>query len=175
MSAQTPLDAYDTPLTITGSSGTIAVSTATMNHFLRAFTVMFALIGTGVYGGAGTAFAAAGAPPNEPIETPKNGADLKHACGQNVEGFSELVGEQILRAMLIVQCRAMVAAVVELVNNGQYVVDDTPVWQCVKDREDLDALAATYVKWVGRRPALLRKPASMAFVEAIEMSAKCRK
>jgi hypothetical protein len=43
----------------------------------------------------------------------------------------------------------------------------------VKDREDHDALAAQYVKWVGRRPTLLRKPASMAFVEAIEMSGKC--
>ena len=76
--------------------------------------------------------------------------------------------------MLIAQCSAMVAAIVELVNGGEYAIDNTPVWQCVKDREDQSALAATYVKWVGRRPALLRKPASMAFVEAIEMSEKCR-
>ena len=145
-----------------------------MSNCIRAFVFVLMLTAAGLYDSTGTAFAGAGAPPSGPIDPPETGADLKHACGQNVEGFSERVSEQILRAMLIVQCRAMVAAVVELVNNGQYAIDGAPVWQCVKDRENHDALAAQYVKWVGRQPALLRKPAPMAFVEAIEMSEKCR-
>lgn len=151
-----------------------------MSHFLsvrlsvRAFTMVLALIGAGLCGGTGAAFAAAGAPPSEPIAAPSNGAELKHACGQSVKGFSDLEGEKALRHMLIAQCSAVVAAIVELVKGGQYAIDDTPVWQCVKNREDQGALTATYVKWVGRRPALLRKPASIAFIEAIEMSEKCR-
>lgn len=145
-----------------------------MSHCIRAFVFVLMLAGAGLYVSTDTVFAGAGAPPSSPIDTPETGADLKYACGQNIEDFSERVSEQILRAMLIVQCRAMVAAVVELVKNGQYTIDGTPVWKCVKDRENRDALAAQYVKWVGRQPALLRKPAPMAFVQAIEMSEKCR-
>ena len=31
-----------------------------------------------------------------------------------------------------------------------------------------------FVTWVGRKPALMRKPAAVAFVEAIELSARCK-
>jgi hypothetical protein len=78
------------------------------------------------------------------------------------------------RSMLIVQCRAVVGTIVELVAAGKYALNDTPIWQCVENREDHAALTAAFVQWVGRRPALLRKPAAVAFVEAIEMSETCR-
>ncbi len=147
-----------------------------MNQVLRqhACILAFTLAVTSLLGGSGTAQAAAGAPPTEAIAAPKTGAELKHACGQGVDGYSELVGEIILRYMLVSQCRAAVAAIVDLVNSGQYEIDGTAAWQCVENRDDRDALAATFVTWVGRRPALLRKPASLAFIEAIEMSEKCR-
>ncbi len=144
-----------------------------MHHSFRALSLGIALVGVSLVSTTDNVFAAAGAPPSSPIEAPSTGADLKHACGQNIDGFSDRVGESVLRAMLVVQCRAVVAAVVELVNSGQYEIDGAPVWKCVENREDYDALAATYVQWVGRQPPLMRKPASMAFVEAIEMSAKC--
>lgn len=146
----------------------------TMSNSIHAFLCVLMLSGAALYGSSDTAFAGAGAPPTQPIKTPETGADLKYACGQNSEDFEERVSEQIHRTMLIVQCRATVAAIVELVNNGQYTIDGALVWQCVKDREDHDALAAQYVKWVGRKPVLLRKSASIAFIEAIEMSEKCR-
>ena len=104
----------------------------------------------------------------------ESGADLKLACGQGVEGFDQVVGEKMYRSMLIVQCRAVVRTIVELVAAGKYSLNDTPIWQCVENREGHDALTVAFVQWVGRRPALLRKPAAVAFVEAIEMSEKCR-
>jgi hypothetical protein len=145
-----------------------------MSHFFRNFTMVLALTGVGLIGETSVAFAAAGSPPQGPIEAVHTGANLKFACGQGVKGFDQVVGEEMLRAMLIVQCRAVVGAVVELVGAGQYALDDAPIWQCVENREDHDALTAAFVKWVGRNPALLRKPAAVAFVEAIEMSQKCR-
>ena len=144
-----------------------------MNNYLRTFAFLKTLMIVGLFYSAAV-LAGAGAPPTQPIDTPTTGAELKYACGQNIEDFSERVSEEILRAMLIVQCRAMVAGVVELVNNGQFAIDGEPVWQCVKDRENHDALAAQFVKWVGRRPTLLRDSAPMAFVQAVEMSEKCR-
>jgi hypothetical protein len=144
-----------------------------MSPYVRTIMTVAALTGAGVYG-VGAAFAAAGAPPHGPIEAVQTGADLKLACGQGVEGFDEVVGENMYRAMLIVQCRAVVGTIVELVAAGQYALDEAPIWQCVEHRGDPDALTAAFVKWVGRRPALLRKPAAVAFVEAIEMSEKCR-
>lgn len=140
---------------------------------VRWLMTMLALFGAGLCGGAHAAFAAAGAAPLGPIDAVKSGADLKLACGQGVEGFDQVVGEKTYRSTLIVQCRAVVGTIVELLAAGQYELDDAPVWQCVKNRDDHDALTATFVQWVGRRPALLRKPAAVAFVEAIEMSQKC--
>ncbi len=145
-----------------------------MSRFLHNFMMVLALAGLGLFGGTGAASAAAGSPPQGPIEAVHTGANLKFACGQGVEGYDQVVGEEMLRAMLIVQCRAVVGTVVELVGAGQYAIDDALIWQCVENREDHDALTAAFVKWVGRRPALLRKPAAVAFVEAIEMSEKCR-
>jgi hypothetical protein len=135
--------------------------------------MVLALTGLGLLGGNSAAFAAAGSPPHGPIDAVETGANLKFACGQGVEGFDQVVGEEMLRAMLIVQCRAVVGTVVELVGAGEYAINDAPIWQCVEIREDHEALTAAFVKWVGRRPALLRKPAAVAFVEAIEMSGKC--
>lgn len=145
-----------------------------MSHSLHNFMMVLVLTGLGLFGGTSAAFAAAGAPPQGPIDAVHTGANLKFACGQGVEGYDQVVGEEMLRAMLIVQCRAVVGTVVELVGAGQYAIGDSPIWQCVEDREDHDALTAAFVKWVGRSPALLRKPAAVAFVEAIEMSEKCR-
>ena len=122
---------------------------------------------------SGSAMAAAGAPPSGPIEAPKTGADLKHACGQTVEGFSEREGERMLREMLIVQCWSVVAAVVDMVEAGQFSLDGKPVWECVTDRGDQQALIEAFVTWVGRRPPLMRQTAPVAFVQAVEMSAKC--
>jgi hypothetical protein len=144
-----------------------------MGNFRRMMRVL-ALTGTGFGGGVGDAFAAAGAAPLGPIDAVKSGADLKLACGQGVQGFDQVVGEKMYRSMLIVQCRAVVGTIVELVAAGQYALNDTPIWQCVENRKDHDALTSAFVQWVGRRPALLRKPAAVAFVEAIEMSEKCR-
>ena len=144
-----------------------------MGHFRRLMLVL-GLAGAGFCGGEGAAFAAAGAAPLGPIDAVESGADLKLACGQGVEGFDQVVGEKMYRSMLIVQCRAVVGTIVELVAAGKYTLNDTPIWQCVENREDQDALTVAFVQWVGRRPALLRKPAAVAFVEAIEMSEKCR-
>ena len=145
-----------------------------MRHHVQTLMMVLALTAAGFYGGIGAAFAAAGSPPHGPIEAVNTGADLKLACGQGVEGFDDVVGERMHRAMLIVQCRAVVGAIVELVEAGQYTLDQAPIWQCVENRGDHDALTAAFVKWIGRSPALLRKPAAVAFVEAIEMSEKCR-
>jgi hypothetical protein len=144
-----------------------------MGHFRRLMLVL-GLAGAGFCGGEGAAFAAAGAAPLGPIDAVESGADLKLACGQGVEGFDQVVGEKMYRSMLIVQCRAVVGTIVELVAAGKYTLNDTPIWQCVENREDQDALTVAFVQRVGRRPALLRKPAAVAFVEAIEMSEKCR-
>ena len=144
-----------------------------MGHFRRLMLVL-ALAGAGFCGGVDAAFAAAGGAPLGPIDPVKSGADLKLACGQGVEGFDQVVGEKTYRSMLIIQCRAVVGTIVELVAAGKYALDDTPIWQCVEHPEDQDALTVAFVQWVGRRPALLRKPAAVAFVEAIEMSEKCR-
>lgn len=122
----------------------------------------------------GAAFAAAGAPPSGPIKAPETGAELKHACGQTIDGFSGREGERMLREMLIVQCWAVVAAVVEMVEAGQYQIGDKPAWGCIENPTDQEALTKAFVTWVGRRPPLLRKPASVAFVEAIEMSERCK-
>ena len=136
--------------------------------------VLAALLVVSVAGASGSAFAAAGSPPSGPIEAPKTGADLKHACGQTVEGFSEVEGERMLREMLIVQCWSVVATVVDLVEAGNFALEGKPVWECVTDRSDHKALIEAYVKWVGRRPPLMRQPAPVAFVQAVEMSAKCK-
>lgn len=145
-----------------------------MSHYIRSFMIALALTAGSSSVGAGAALAAAGSPPSGPIEPVETGADLKFACGQGVEGFDQVVGENMLRAMLIVQCRAVVGTIVEMVEAGDYALDEAPIWLCVENRADHDALTADFVKWVGRRPALLRKPAAVAFVEAIEMSQKCR-
>ena len=144
-----------------------------MNRISKAVFVL-SIAGAAAVFSAGSASAAAGAPPGGPIEAPKTGADLKHACGQSVEGYGSVEGERMLREMLIVQCWAVVSAVVDLVGAGEYAVDGKPVWQCVKDPADHEALTKAFVTWVGRRPALMRKPAPVAFVEAVEMSEKCR-
>ena len=97
------------------------------------------------------------AAPLGPIDAVELAPTLKLACGQGVEGFDQVVGEKMYRSMLIVQCRAVVGTIVELVAAGKYSLNDTPIWQCVENREDHDALTVAFVQWVGRRPALLRK------------------
>lgn len=145
-----------------------------MKAITRRFAIWVAVAGLGLYGGAQPSFGAAGSPPNGPIEAVETGANLKFACGQSVDGFKDVVGEETYRWMLIVQCRAVVGAVTELIKAGQYALEDSPRWQCVDIPDNLDELSATFVTWVGRRPALMRAPAAVAFIEAIEMSAPCR-
>jgi hypothetical protein len=144
-----------------------------MSRYVRIATLAMSIMGSGIAGTASTAFAAAGSDPLGPINPVKTGADLKHACGQGVEGYHKVVGQKMWRAMMIVQCRAVVGAVVELAASGQLVGEDGPAWRCVQSPDDHDALTAAFVQWVGRRAPLLREPAAVAFVEAIEMSEKC--
>ena len=124
--------------------------------------------------GAHPGMTAAGSPPTGPIDAIETGSDLKFACGQEAEGFKDVVGEQFRRWMLIVQCRAVVGAIMTMIKAGQFALDDTPRWQCVTIPDDPGELSATFVTWVGRSPALMRKPAAVAFVEAIELSTPCR-
>lgn len=144
-----------------------------MIRYVHIVAVVMAMAFVGVFGAVGTAFAAAGSDPLGPINPVKTGADLKHACGQTVEGYQKIVGQKTWRDMMTVQCRAVVGAVVELVAAGKVAGKEGPIWQCIENPGDHDALAATFVKWVGRRAPLLREPAAIAFVEAIEMSEKC--
>ena len=144
-----------------------------MCRYIRLVALAFVMTAVCISGGMGTAFAAAGSDPLGPINPVKTGADLKHVCGQSVEGYHKVVGQKMWRAMMIVQCRAVVGAVVELVAAGQVASKDGPVWRCIENPGDHDALTATFVQWVGRRASLLREPAAVAFVEAIEMSEKC--
>ncbi len=145
-----------------------------MIRWIRQLAVTAVVSGLAASFGTGSALAAAGSPPLGPIDPVETGSDLKFACGQHVEGFKDVVGEEFLRWMLIVQCRAFVGGVVELIQTGQVVIEDSPRWQCVTIPEDVDELSATFVTWVGRRPALMREPAAIALVEAVELSAPCR-
>ena len=145
-----------------------------MSTWIRNLVVMAAVLGLSASLGASPGLAAAGSPPVGPIDAVVTGSDLKFACGQEAEGFRDVVGEQFHRWMLIVQCRAVVGAITTMIKAGQFALDDAPRWQCVTIPEDLVELSATFVTWVGRRPALMRKPAAVAFVEAIELSAPCR-
>lgn len=140
--------------------------------FVLVLVMGFALVGS--FSAIGTAFAAAGSDPLGPINPVKTGADLKHACGQSVQGYDKVVGQKMYRTMMIVQCRAVVGAIVDLVVTEQISGKGGPIWRCVQDQGDHAALTATFVKWVGRRAALLREPAAVAFAEAIEMSATCK-
>lgn len=144
-----------------------------MRRHARIVALTVAVMFGGLAGIAGNAFAAAGSDPLGPINPVKTGADLKHACGQGVQGYHKVVGQKTWRDMMMVQCRAVVGAVVELVAAGQVAGQDGPVWRCVQAPEDHDALTTTFVEWVGRRATLLREPAALAFIEAIEMSEKC--
>jgi hypothetical protein len=135
--------------------------------------VVLGMTGVAVFAVTDAAMAAAGSDPLGPIDPVKTGADLKHACGQSVDGYDKVVGQKMYRAMMIVQCRAVVGAIVDLVAAGRYAGKDGPIWRCVENPSDHEALTATFVKWVGRRAPLLREPAGAAFVEAIEMSEKC--
>ena len=144
-----------------------------MNMWVRNSVMLMAIIGLSV-SSAQPGFTAAGSPPAGPIDAVETGADLKLACGQEIEGFDEVVGEKTYRSMLIVQCHAVVGTIAGMIKAGQYALDDKPKWQCVTIPEDLGELSATFVSWVGRKPALMRKPAAVAFVEAIELSARCQ-
>jgi len=144
-----------------------------MNMWVRNLVMLTAIIGLSV-GSAQPGFTAAGAPPDGPIDAVETGADLKLACGQEVDGFEDVVGEKTYRSMLIVQCRAVVGTIAGMIKAGQFAIKDAPKWQCVTIPEDLGELSATFVSWVGRKPALMRKPAAVAFIEAIELSARCK-
>lgn len=145
-----------------------------MTKTIRHFILCIAILGLGLTAATQPGFTAAGSPPDGPIDSVKTGADLKFACGQDVEGFSGIVGEKMYRSMLIVQCRAVVGTVAGLMQAGQLAFDDKPKWQCVTIPDNLNDLSATFVTWIGRKPALMRQPAAVAFVEAIEASAPCR-
>lgn len=145
-----------------------------MNTYIRNLVMVTAVIGIGLCGAARPGFSAAGAPPHEPIDAASTGADLKFACGQENDEFEEVVGELMYRLMLIVQCRAVIGAVTEMITAGHYAGVDAAKWQCVDTSADLGELSAAFVTWVGRRPTLMRQPAAIAFIGAIEMSTPCK-
>ncbi len=144
-----------------------------MGKWIRNFVVSAGVLGLSASLGAGTGLAAGGSPPNGPIDPIETGSDLKFACSQDIEGSKDVVGEQFYRWMLQVQCRAVVGAIVTMIQAGQFTLDEAPRWQCVTVPEDLGELSETFVTWVARRPPLMRQPAAVAFVEAIELSAPC--
>ncbi len=145
-----------------------------MRKGIRGVAVSIAVLGLSTGLGIGSAGAAGGSPPHGPIDPVETGSDLKFACGQEVEGFEDVVGEQFYRWMLIVQCRAVVGTVAALFKAGELLVNGAPQWRCVTLPEDLGNLSATFVNRVARRPALMREPAAVAFVKTIELSAPCR-
>ena len=144
-----------------------------MNIRIRNLVMFVAVVGVGLSMGARLGFGGAGAPPAGPIEAVSTGADLRFACGQDVDGFAHPVSEKVHRSMLIVQCHAVVGTVADLIKAGQYTLDDAAKWRCLEIPEEIGALSATFVTWVGRRPTLLRMPAAIALIEAIELSASC--
>ena len=145
-----------------------------MGKWSRSFVVLAGVLGLWASLGAGPGLAAGGSPPNGPIDPIETGSDLKFACSQEIKGSKDVVGEQFYRWMLMVQCRAVVGTIVTMVQAGQFTLDESPSWQCVTVPEDLGQLSETFVTWVARRPPLMRQPAAVAFVEAIELSAPCR-
>lgn len=145
-----------------------------MGKRLRSWAMIGVVLGLSATTGANAALAAGGSPPNGPIDAVVTGSDLKFACSQEIEGSKDVVGEQFYRWMLMVQCRAVVGAIVTMIEAGQFALDGSPRWQCVTVPDDLRDLSATFVTWVGRRPPLMREPAAVAFVEAIELSAPCQ-
>ena len=145
-----------------------------MGRWIRSFVVLAGVLAGSAGLDASPALAAGGAPPNGPIDPVETGSDLKLACSQEIEGSDDVVGELFLRWMLMVQCRAVVGTIVTMVQAGEFTLDDAPRWQCVTVPEDLGQLSETFVTWVARRPPLMRQPAAVAFVEAIELSAPCR-
>lgn len=145
-----------------------------MGKWIRSFVVLSGALGLWASLGASPGLAAGGSPPNGPIDPIETGSDLKFACSQEIEDSKDVVGEQFYRWMLMVQCRAVVGTIVTMIQAGQFALDESPRWQCVTVPEDLGQLSETFVTWVGRRPPLMRQPAAVAFVEAIELSAPCR-
>lgn len=145
-----------------------------MNKLFRTSFFAFAIIAVGLLGRAELGHAAAGSPPKGPIDPVVTGAHLKFACGQEVDGFKDIVGEEMYRSMLIVQCRAFVGAIAEMIKSGDYAVEGEAKWQCIDIPEDLTELSTTFVTWVGRKPALMRAPAATALIEAVEMSKRCK-
>ncbi len=145
-----------------------------MPNWLRGFVAILAVLVLFPGPGGSPVWAAGGSPPHGPIDPVETGSDLKFACGQEVEGFDGVVGEQFYRWMLIVQCRAVVGTIAATFQAGEVLMDGAPRWRCVVVPEDLGELSATFVNWVARRPALMRESAVTAFVEAIELSAPCQ-
>ena len=145
-----------------------------MVKWIRSFVVLAGVLGLSASLGVSPGLAAGGSPPNGPIDPIETGSDLKFACSQEIEGSKDVVGEQFYRWMLMVQCRAVVGTIVTMIQAGQFSLDESPRWRCVTVPEDLGQLSETFVTWVGRRPPLMRQPAAVAFVEAIELSAPCR-
>ena len=145
-----------------------------MGKWIRNVVVMAGMLGGTATLSSSPVLAAGGSPPNGPIDPIETGSDLKFACSQDIEGSEDVVGEQFYRWMLMVQCRAVVGTIVTMIEAGQFALDDAPRWQCVPIPDDLGELSTTFVNWVARRPPLLRQPAAVAFVEAVELSAPCR-
>lgn len=111
---------------------------------------------------------------DDPTRRPvASGRDLHIACGQAVEGFDDRIYEPVARAIMLVQCHAIVNAVAETIRRGVYTLDGAPVWTCVDIPDEAGALADDFVSWIGRNPRAGREPAVLAFVRAIEETYPC--
>ena len=111
---------------------------------------------------------------DDPTRRPvASGRDLHIACGQAVEGFDDRIYEPVARAIMLVQCHAIVNAVAETIRRGAYTLDGAPVWTCVDIPDEAGALADDFVSWIGRNPRAGRESAVLAFVRAIEETYPC--
>ena len=59
-----------------------------MTIYAREFAILMTIVGLGLCLGARPSFSAAGAPPSGPIEAAHTGAELRFACGQEVDGYT---------------------------------------------------------------------------------------
>lgn len=111
---------------------------------------------------------------DDPTRRPvSSGRDLHIACGQTQDDFADRIYEPVARSIMIVQCHAIVAAVAETIRNGAYALDGKPMWTCVEIPDRPGALAVDFLAWIARNPRAGRRPAVLAFMQAIEETYPC--
>lgn len=111
---------------------------------------------------------------DDPTRRPvSSGRDLHIACGQAEDDFADRIYEPVARSIMLVQCHAIVSAAVELIRGGAYTLDGKPAWTCVDIPDRPGELAADYLAWIARNPRAGRRPAVLAFVQAVEETYPC--